>query len=344
MLTILVLVSPFLLFGLLYKLADRLPTSTQESPSESHLRIQFQNVPKMSGVEFERYMAELYRAIGFHVTLLGGSGDQGVDLLLRDGRQSVAVQCKNHQRAVGNTPVQQVFAGQRHYRATQAWVVAPQGFTKNAFALARSTGVELFDYRSIDKWIQQAENKRSVQAKQTTFVGHSPACFDKQVGRPSSTTRKKVSIRAKRHKSPTNTAANRTYIVGDTATTANGNRLTVHSYESPVAPTPRNEPEEGYEFAAIDLEWCVSTGANGKPKKANPIHFYLHMSDNTRLRWKGNQIKEPRLPVLAPLDTGDCVRGWITFQKPKGIEPRFIIFTGEPPLVRWALDTEDVSV
>lgn len=135
----------------------------QQTPRESDLRVRLRDISRMSGVEFERYMARVYQALGYNVTILGGSGDQGVDLLLRKGRVLVAVQCKNHQRPVGNKPVQEVYAGQRHYGANQAWVVAPAGFTKGAFALSRTTGVRLFDYGSIEKLLRQVEQRTEEQ-------------------------------------------------------------------------------------------------------------------------------------------------------------------------------------
>lgn len=81
------------------------------------------------------------------------SGDQGVDVILQatDGR--IAVQCKNYRKAVGNKPVQEVYAGARHHRCQHAWVVAPSGYTKGAYELARSVGVLLFDANSMDRWI-----------------------------------------------------------------------------------------------------------------------------------------------------------------------------------------------
>jgi HJR/Mrr/RecB family endonuclease len=55
---------------------------------------------------------------------------------------------------VGNRPVQEVFAGARHHRCVEACVVAPGGYTRGAIALARSTGVSLFDADSIRQWIR----------------------------------------------------------------------------------------------------------------------------------------------------------------------------------------------
>jgi restriction system protein len=128
--------------------------STLEAKELSELA---SNVGLMSGQQFEVFMANLFNSMGYRATVLGGSGDQGVDLILDIGDERVAVQCKNYQKAVGNKPVQEVYAGARHHQCQNAWVVAPAGFTKGAFDLARSVGVSLFDANSIRQWIMQVD-------------------------------------------------------------------------------------------------------------------------------------------------------------------------------------------
>jgi HJR/Mrr/RecB family endonuclease len=95
--------------------------------------------------------------MGHRATVLGRSGDQGVDVILDHGGERVAVQCKNYKRRVGNKPVQEVYAGAKHHGCSQAWVVAPAGYTKGAFELARSVGVSLFDADAIQGWIKQVD-------------------------------------------------------------------------------------------------------------------------------------------------------------------------------------------
>ena len=46
--------------------------------------------------------------------------------------------------------VSAVYAGTKHYGAKQAWVVDPEGFTKGAVDLAKSTGVRLIGRKGID--------------------------------------------------------------------------------------------------------------------------------------------------------------------------------------------------
>ena len=129
----------------------------------------FELVRAMSGPQFEAFVADLFRAMGHRATVLGGAGDQGVDVIVDYKGQRVAVQCKNYKRAVGNKPVQEVYAGARHHRCQQAWVVAPAGYTRGAHELARSTGVSLFAASSIGQWIRQVDKleKQRKRAERT---------------------------------------------------------------------------------------------------------------------------------------------------------------------------------
>ncbi len=124
------------------------------------LYAQLQNVRTMRGGQFEVFVAQVLRELGYRTAVLGGSGDQGVDIIATDATGRVAVQCKNYNRAVGNRPVQEVYAGARHHRCGRAWVVAPAGYTKGAHALAQSVGVSLFDADSIRKWIKMIDDAK----------------------------------------------------------------------------------------------------------------------------------------------------------------------------------------
>ena len=137
------------------------------TPTARELALRFEAVRSMSGAQFEDFTADLFRALGHQVVVLGGAGDQGVDVIVNRRGGRVALQCKNHKRPVGNRPVQEVFAGARHHRCVEACVVAPSGYTSGAIALARSTGVSLYDADTIRKWIKQADRLEQEYASQT---------------------------------------------------------------------------------------------------------------------------------------------------------------------------------
>ena len=137
------------------------------TPTARELALRFEAVRSMSGAQFEDFTADLFRALGHQVVVLGGAGDQGVDVIVNRRSGRVAVQCKNHKRPVGNRPVQEVFAGARHHRCAEACVVAPAGYSSGAIALARSTGVSLYDadtVRQLIRRVDEIEKERASQA------------------------------------------------------------------------------------------------------------------------------------------------------------------------------------
>ncbi len=140
--------------------------SGPKTPTARELAGRFEVVRAMTGRQFEFFVAELFLAMGHRVTMLGGAGDQGVDIVVSYHGERVAVQCKNYKRAVGNKPVQEVFAGARHHGCQQAWVVAPAGYTRGAYELAGSTGVSLHDASSIGRWIRQVDRLERERANE----------------------------------------------------------------------------------------------------------------------------------------------------------------------------------
>ncbi len=141
--------------------------STPTTPTASELSLRFEAVRFMSGTEFEVFTADLFKALGHQAVVLGGAGDQGVDVIVNRRGELVAVQCKNHERPVGNRPVQEVYAGARYHQCAEACVVAPGGYTRGAIALARSTGVSLFDADSVRQWIRQVDKLEEERASES---------------------------------------------------------------------------------------------------------------------------------------------------------------------------------
>jgi hypothetical protein len=394
----------------------------------------------MSGAEFERYMAKVFKALGYDATLVGGAGDQGVDLVLRQGAEVVAVQCKNYRQPVGNRPIQEVYAGARHHGVDQAWVIAPAGYTRGAVDLARSTGVVLYDRAGIEDLVKQADSQRVATAGRKDFdreiyqtflniysemldrleshrivrsryaseISQSPEVRDQyehtrhslyryiggllqdldalegrnpEWGTDELTARRrrlearqrkleqrakeqgilvepanvqslgaegfpkeaaKVSITPRTSGEPsapaTDSPAKRSYAVGDTAILNTGDRLTLHSYKSPVPPPGYKKPKAGYEFSVLDVEVCASSDSGGL-KYINPFNYVFQMPDNTRLEPE-EQHAERELGHTNLLPD-DPVRGLIFYQTPKGEKPKFVIFTqgsfDSVQIVKWAV-------
>jgi restriction system protein len=93
--------------------------------------------------EFERYAADVFKHLGYTVELTGKVGDQGVDIVASKGMVRVAIQAKRYLGSVGNSAVQEVYAGMAYHRCQRCVVITSGGFTHGAIALAPSTGCVL---------------------------------------------------------------------------------------------------------------------------------------------------------------------------------------------------------
>lgn len=96
-------------------------------------------------VDFENFLARVFRMLGYDVQTTKTSGDQGVDLIVRGKGRKIAVQVKGYQGSVGNAAVQQIYAGMVHYKCEECAAITNSLFTPAAVALARSVGCELID-------------------------------------------------------------------------------------------------------------------------------------------------------------------------------------------------------
>lgn len=114
-------------------------------------------VDQMSGEDFEKFLAELFKRRGFKVKLTATSGDYGADLILKDGKDIIAVQAKRYSSTVGVKAVQEIIGAVKMYDATEAWVVTNSHFTRQAEKLADINDVYLIDR---DELIQMMLNKR----------------------------------------------------------------------------------------------------------------------------------------------------------------------------------------
>jgi HJR/Mrr/RecB family endonuclease len=137
-----------------------------KTPTARELALRFEAVRSMTGAQFEVFTADLFRAMGHQAVVLGGAGDQGVDVIVNRRGERVAVQCKNHKRPVGNRPVQEVFAGARYHRCAEACVLAPAGYTRGAIVLAGSTGVSLYDADTVRRLIRKVDEIEKERASQ----------------------------------------------------------------------------------------------------------------------------------------------------------------------------------
>jgi restriction system protein len=102
---------------------------------------------RLTGEQFEEFLAVAFTKKGYQVERTPLTGDKGADLILigtTGGR--VAVQAKRYTALVGITAVQEVLGGMSYYRCPHGIVITTSGFTRDAVELARSSRyIQLWD-------------------------------------------------------------------------------------------------------------------------------------------------------------------------------------------------------
>ena len=126
--------------SLVEKSCDKLSKEIQVNPNINHKK----------GLKFENLCFQKLRAQGWEVKQTPVSGDQGVDLIASMNDLRLCIQCKDHQKAIGNKAVQEVYAGKKYWLGTHAILISRSGFTKSAQKLAASSGVILINEFEIE--------------------------------------------------------------------------------------------------------------------------------------------------------------------------------------------------
>jgi len=122
---------------------------------------QASDLDQLTGVEFEYFLAGLYRAKGFKAEVTPTTGDYGADLILSKDGQRIAVQAKRYIGSVGVSAVQEALSGQAYYQCQESWVITTGAFTANAMELAKKSGVKMIGRSEIGNLMarHQARNK-----------------------------------------------------------------------------------------------------------------------------------------------------------------------------------------
>ena len=137
------------------KKANKLSAATSKSEIKIGVYNQLEFIDAMKGSEFETFVVELLKCNGFsNVSQTKLSGDFGVDVIGFKDNKKYVFQCKRFKGKLGLKPIQEAYAGKRHYRADEAVVVTNSEFTKAAMELASDTDIICCDRNQLTKLLE----------------------------------------------------------------------------------------------------------------------------------------------------------------------------------------------
>ena len=109
----------------------------------------------MDGKQFEKFCARLLIKNGYEdVSRTKGSGDQGIDIIAFKDNIKYGIQCKCYSSDIGNSAVQEVFAGKAFYKCNIGIVLTNRHFSPSAIELAKTNGIILWGREALLKLIR----------------------------------------------------------------------------------------------------------------------------------------------------------------------------------------------
>ncbi|RQN11113.1 restriction endonuclease [Clostridium butyricum] len=109
----------------------------------------------MTGSEFEIFVGELFKEMGYKTTVTKASGDQGIDVVAEKNGLRFGVQAKCYSNTVSNSAIQEVVAGISFYKCDKAIVITNNFFTNSAIQLAKANDVVLWNREMLKQKIEE---------------------------------------------------------------------------------------------------------------------------------------------------------------------------------------------
>jgi len=145
--------------------------------------------PDMDPIEYEQMVADSLTDLGWDTRLTKASGDQGIDVIAEMRGKRVVIQCKRYASPIGNSAVQEAFAGKSFEDADYAAVVTNAEFTRSARQLADATHVILLHHDELSKLELQilgtvttnAATARDSSSSGASAMYMTPVCYEQSV-------------------------------------------------------------------------------------------------------------------------------------------------------------------
>jgi HJR/Mrr/RecB family endonuclease len=145
--------------------------------------------PDMDPIEYEQMVADSLTDLGWQTRLTKASGDQGIDVIAEMRGKRVVIQCKRYASSIGNSAVQEAFAGKSFESAEYAAVVSNAEFTRSARQLADTTQVMLLHHDELSKLEVQIFGTVAISAAAAKDAASSgaallymtPVCYEQAV-------------------------------------------------------------------------------------------------------------------------------------------------------------------
>ncbi len=129
----------------------------------------------MDGYEFEDYISNLFRKLGFDVEATSYSNDGGIDLVATFNQPIFSgkyiIQCKNWIGPVGQPEVRDLYGVVMDQRANKGILITPSDYTQQAYDFAKGKNIELINGKILKRLtINKCNTFKSDEDNNTTSL------------------------------------------------------------------------------------------------------------------------------------------------------------------------------
>jgi restriction system protein len=123
-----------------------------------HLQSSMRDIRSLSSRDFERLVGAAYEQQGYRVGYASDGQDGDIDLIMRRGRETALVQCKNWYRSWTGVPeVRELYGVMTAEKATLGILVTSGVFSDEAIAFAKGKPLHLVDGETLHEMIESVQ-------------------------------------------------------------------------------------------------------------------------------------------------------------------------------------------
>lgn len=121
-------------------------------------RVQYKSLDelkRMNPFKFEKYVADLYKSMGYSVQQTKRTGDGGKDIIVQKNGQTYYIECKRYAKPISSSKMRDfVGACALGGKNVKGIYVTTSRFTSDAKSAARRKGIELIDGEKLTRMIR----------------------------------------------------------------------------------------------------------------------------------------------------------------------------------------------
>lgn len=138
------------------KVTEVLKADSYETGLFEGTTLTISDVDLLTGHEFEFFIAALFNKMGYNAEVTKGSGDQGIDVIVKtNGSAIYGIQTKKQKNSVTNKAIQEVVAGLGFYNLKKGMVITNNYFNEHAKQLAKANNIQLWDREELKLRIRE---------------------------------------------------------------------------------------------------------------------------------------------------------------------------------------------